>query len=304
MERREFLKRSAALAAGATVSMSSLSGIFASSLISAKPYDLVAVKGGTPDVMFDRAIASMGGMKNFVKKGQTVCVKPNIGWDSTPELAANTNPLLVKQIIKHCFDAGAKDVHVFDHTCDNWRRCYSNSGIERNVKDAGGKIVSGASESYYQDVDVKSGKILKNTKVHEVLLNADVFINVPVLKEHGGGRLTVGMKNLMGVVWDRGYWHRNNLHQCIADFSSYRKPDLVVVDAYNVMLQNGPRGGSLSDLANMKSLLLSTDIVAADTAAARLFGMNPENIPYIKYAEEMKLGSMDLSSLKINRIKL
>lgn len=306
MERREFIKKSAAaaLAAGAAVSFGGFSKIFASEDIRKYPYDLVAVKGGNPDAMFDKAIASMGGMKNFVKKGQTVCVKPNIGWDSTPELAANTNPLLVKQIIKHCYEAGAKEVYVFDHTCDNWNRCYKNSGIESAVNDAGGKIVSGASEGYYQNISVKSGKILRDAKVHEILLSADVLINVPVLKHHGGGRITVGMKNMMGVVWDRGYWHRNDLHQCIADFSTYCKPALVVVDAYNVMLQNGPRGGSQADLENMKSLLLSTDIVAADSAAAKLFGMDPQDIPYIKYADELKIGSMDLSRLKINRIKM
>ena len=306
MERREFIKRStaAAIAAGASITFGNLSEAFAGTLLSKKGYDLVAVKGGEPDAMFDKAIASMGGMKSFVKKGQIVCVKPNIGWDSTPEMAANTNPLLIKQIIKHCFEAGAKDVYVFDHTCDNWNRCYSNSGIERAVKDAGGKIVSGASESYYQDVTVKSGKKLKDAKVHEVLLSSDVFINVPILKQHGGGRITVGMKNLMGVVWNRGQWHKNDLHQCIADFSTYRKPDLIVVDAYNVMMRNGPRGGSLEDIVTMKSQLLSTDVVAADAAAAKLFGMNPDNVPYINYADEMKIGTKDLSKLNINRIKM
>ena len=306
MERREFIKRStaAAIAAGASITFGNLSKAIAGTLLSKKGYDLVAVKGGEPDAMFDKAIASMGGMKSFVKKGQIVCVKPNIGWDSTPEMAANTNPLLIKQIIKHCFEAGAKDVYVFDHTCDNWNRCYSNSGIERAVKDAGGKIVSGASESYYQDITVKSGKKLKDAKVHEVLLSSDVFINVPILKQHGGGRITVGMKNLMGVVWDRGQWHKNDLHQCIADFSTYRKPDLIVVDAYNVMMRNGPRGGSLEDIVTMKSQLLSTDVVAADAAAAKLFGMNPDNVPYINYADEMKIGTKDLSKLNINRIKM
>ncbi len=163
MERREFLKKSAAaaLAAGAAASFGGFSKIFASNYVSPHPYDLVAVKGGSPDSMFDKAIESMGGMKSFVKKGQTVCVKPNIGWDSTPELAADTNPALVKQIIKHCLEAGAKEVYVFDHTCDNWNRSYKNSGIESAVKDAGGKIVSGASEGYYQNVSFTTGKNLK-----------------------------------------------------------------------------------------------------------------------------------------------
>jgi uncharacterized protein (DUF362 family) len=306
MERREFLIKSAltALAVGAAPTFGKFSKILEYNKYAQKEYELVAIKGGMPDVMFDKAIASMGGMKKFVKKGQTVCVKPNIGWDVIPEKAANTNPLLVKRIIEHCFQAGAKDVYVFDHTCDNWIKCYSNSGIEKAVKDAGGKIVSGASESYYHDVEIKNGKNLKNAKVHEVMLSTDVFINVPVLKSHDSGRLTIGMKNLMGVVWDRRFWHRNDLQQCIADFSSYRKPNLIVVDAYNVMMKNGPRGVSVDDLVQMKSQIISTDPVAADTAAALLFGMKPEDIPYIKYAEELKIGTMNLKKLNINRIVL
>ncbi len=304
MDRRDFIKKGtfAAFAAGATLSFGSLSDTFANSLFSSSMYDLVAVKGGEPDIMFNKAISSLGGMKNFVKKGQKVVVKPNIGWDVNPEKAANTNPKLISGIIKHCFDAGAKEVYVFDHTCDNWNRCYSNSGLEKVAKDAGAKVVSGASEGYYQDVKINLGKNLTFAKVHELILNSDVFINVPVLKSHGGGRITAGMKNLMGIVWDRGYWHQNNLHQCIADFATYRKPDLTIVDAYNVMLRNGPRGTSVNDLSLMKSLIISTDIVAADSAAAKIFGINPDDVQYIKIADQMKTGTKDLTKLRINRI--
>ncbi len=303
MDRREFIKKSvqAGILTGAALPFVSYSNLLSSNNISPN-YDLVAIKGGEPDAMFDKAISSLGGMKSFVKKGQTVVVKPNIGWDVSPERAGNTNPLLVKRIIKHCFDAGAKDVYVFDHTCDNWNRCYSNSGIENAVKDAGGKIVSGASEGYYQDVTIKGTKKLSKAKVHELILESDVFINVPVLKNHGSAGLTISMKNLMGVVWDRGYWHQNNLHQCIADFALYRKPDLNIVDAYYVMKRNGPRGVSTEDIITMKSQIISTDIVAADAASAKLFGKNPDDIDYIKLADELKVGTKDLSKLNINRI--
>ena len=303
MDRRKFIK--AGFLTSSAIALGSYSNIYPflpSSLSS--DYDLVGIKGGEPEAMFDKAIASLGGMKNFVKKNQKVVIKPNIGWDVAPELAANTNPKLVARIIKHCFDAGAKDVYVFDHTCDNWNRSYAHSGIEKAVKDAGGKIVSGDSESYYHEVDVKKGKSLTSSKVHELILESDVFINVPILKHHSSGRLTVGMKNLMGVVWDRRYWHQNNLQQCIADFSTFKKPDLNIVDAYLVMKRNGPRGVSKDDVLTLKSQIISTDIVAADAAAAKMFGMDVADIPYINYADEMKVGKKDLSKLNINRIIL
>lgn len=308
MNRREFVKKSftAGVMTGTALTFGNAANLFAYPYRSLfdLPFDLVAVKGAEPDVMFDKGIQSLGGMKTFVKKGQKVVVKPNIGWDAVPERAANTNPKLVKRIIQHCFEAGAKDVYVFDHTCDNWKRCYSNSGIESAAKDAGAKIVSGDSESYYQKVDVKQGKKLTSSKVHELILDSDVFINVPILKHHGGADLTISMKNLMGNVWDRGYWHRNDLHQCITDFTSFKKPTLNVVDAYFVMKRNGPRGVSKEDVITLKSQIISTDIVAADAAAAKLFESEPEDIDYIRIAHEMKLGNMNLDKLNINRIKL
>ena len=143
---------------------------------------------------------------------------------------------------------------------------------------------------------------MKNAKIHEVLLDSDVFINMPILKHHGSTRLTITMKNLMGIVWDRKFMHSNNLHQCIADAASFRKPDLNIVDAYYVMKQNGPRGVSTDDLTLMKSQIISTDMVAADAAAAKLFGIDPEEIQYIKIADSMGIGKKDLNSLKIKRM--
>ncbi|WP_319524878.1 DUF362 domain-containing protein [uncultured Desulfosarcina sp.] len=306
MDRRDFLKKtiSGGIAAGSTLAFGGYKKLLAASSPTPASYDLVAVKGAEPDVMFDKAIASLGGMHKFVTKGSKVLVKPNIGWDVPPERAGNANPKLVSRIVEQCLNAGAKAVSVFDHTCDRWTRCYKNSGIEQAVKDAGGKIVSGDSEGYYQTVSVPEGKRLTEAKVHELLLDADVFINVPVLKHHSSSGLTIGMKNLMGVVWARGYWHRNDLHQCIADFASYRKPELTVVDAYRVMKRNGPRGVSVGDVVPMKSQIVSTDPVAADAAAAKLFGHEPSDIRYIKLAAQMNLGQMDLGALSIDRIKL
>ena len=239
MDRREFIRKSigGSIVAGSALALGSYGKAVRSDAGTTCRVRTIwwRSKGGEPDAMFDSAIQVMGGMATFVKKGQKVLVKPNIGWDVTPERGGNTNPKLVSRLIQHCLNAGAKEVYVFDHTCEHWIKTYKNSGIERAVKDAGGKIVSGDSESYYHEVDIPKGKRLTKAKVHELLLGADVFINVPILKHHSSSRVTIGLKNGMGVVWDRGYWHSNDLHQCIADFGTYRKPDLTVVDAYYVV---------------------------------------------------------------------
>lgn len=306
MKRREFIKKSLAsgVIAGSAMTFFPYRNLFGAKFNPAEDFDLVAIKGGEPNFMFDTAIEALGGMRKFVKAGQKVVVKPNIGWDAPPERAANTNPQLVKRIVEHCFNAGAKQVFVFDNTCNDWDKCYANSGIERAVKDAGGKIVPGHTESYYHEVDVPQGKSLKNSKVHELILESDVFINVPVLKHHGSADLSIAMKNLMGIIWDRRYWHRNDLHQCIADFTTYSKPHLNIIDAYRVMQKNGPRGVSVDDVGLYKSQIIATDIVAADASAAKLFGSEPEDVDHIKYAAQMGVGTMDLKSLNIKRIML
>jgi uncharacterized protein (DUF362 family) len=307
MKRREFIIKSAeaGLLASTSLSLGRVGRLLAAEPANpVLPYDLIAVKGGSATAMFDKAIAAMGGMTKFVKKNQTVVVKPNIGWDSSPERAANTNPELVGRIIEHCLQSGAKNVYVFDHPVNEWTRCYKNSGIEDVVKKAGGIMVTGNSEGHYHQVQIPKGKNLKSTKVHELILESDVFINVPTLKTHGGTRLSISMKNLMGVVWDRGYYHGNNLHQCIADFTTFKKPHLNVVDAFRVLKRNGPRGVSVADVVEMKYQIIGTDIVATDTAATRVFGLQPDQLKHIAMAVSLGSGTSDLESLRINRITM
>lgn len=295
----------AGLAAGTALSLGGYNKLWAGTPVSAAQFDLVAVRGGEPGIMFDRGIRQLGGIQSFVKPGQTVVVKPNIGWDALPDRAANTNPLLVHAIIRQCLDAGARQVYVFDNTIDEMTRCYRNSGIEKAVKDAGGKMVPGHTQSYYSEVKIPGGRRLKSAKVHELILESDVFINVPVLKNHSSTRLSLAMKNLMGVVWDRRYWHSNDLNQCIADYATFeKKPHLNVVDAYNALMRNGPRGVSTSDVTNMKALLISTNMVTIDAAAAKMFGMDPGSVTFIRKAEEMGIGSMNLDDIEISRITI
>lgn len=309
--RRDFVKTSLAL--GATFSLiGNLNSLFAAEPVTTPTTSapigpksvLAAIRDGDRVTMLDKALAELGGIQTFVKPGQTVVIKPNIGWNASPERGANTHPSIVGHLVALCLSAGAKTVSVFDNTCDQWRETYVNSGIEKAAKDAGAIVVNGKDETLYREVEIPNGVKLKTAKVHSLILDSDVFINVPVLKHHQSTLMTACMKNLMGIVWERDIWHRVDLHQCIADLLTLHKPTLNIIDAYHPMVRNGPRGKSVEDCVEMRTLLASTDIVAIDAAAAKLLGRNPTDITHVKIGHEMKLGRMDLENLDVRRHKL
>ena len=307
INRRSFLKNLAIVGAAFTLKMKGGMEVFAQT--SSETADLVAVMGGEPDAMFKRAIEEMGGIGKFVKRGQKIVVKPNIGWDKTPELAANTNPQLIKEIVSQCIAAGAKEVVVFDNTCDNWKKSYTTSGIEAAAKSAGAKVIPADDKSYYTEVSLPQGKKLKSMKLHKAILDCDAWINVPILKQHGGANMSISMKNLMGIIWDRKIFHVSNLQQCIADVCTLqKKPVLNVVDAYRVLKSNGPRGKSVEDVVLSKALFMSQDMVAVDTAATKFFNqireMPLDDVKHIEHGQELKLGTMDIDKLSVKRIKL
>ena len=312
MDRRDFLKAIALTGAAFTLKMNGGMSILAQTLKTSptdKPVDLVAVMGGEPDAMLKKALDEIGGMGKFVKNGQKVVVKPNIGWDKVPELAANTNPKLVEEVVRQCLAAGAKEVIVFDNTCDNWKKCYENSGIEAAAKKAGAKVIPANEESYYRKISLPKGVKLKNMKVHEAILDCDVWINVPILKCHGGANMSISMKNLMGIIWDRKVFHITNLQQCIADMCTLdKKPVLNIVDAYRVLKTNGPRGKSEEDAVVAKGLFLSQDMVAVDTAATKFFNqireMPLEDVKHLSLGQNLKVGTMDIDNLNVKRIKM
>lgn len=308
MDRRQFVKKGFIFSALGSLYASTIGRLplFAARKNTSGPgrYDLVAVRRGEPVEMYRRAMQEMGGMERYVKPGQTVIIKPNSSWDVPPERAANTNPDVLRAIVEDCVAAGADRVFAFDHTCDNWEKSYDNSGNAEAVRQGGGQMLPANIERYYQEVDIPGARRLTKAKVYERLMQADVFINVPILKHHASTTITIAMKNLMGVVWDRRFWHRNDLHQCIADFCLYRKPDLNIVDAYRVMTQNGPRGTSEADVTMMRSILVSSDIVAVDAAGALMLGHQPEDIAHLRIADEMNIGNIKLDELNIKRVIL
>ena len=313
MQRRTFLKSAASAAMAAALAPENL---FAQAVKTADDPQLVAVYGGSPVEMFNRGIAEMGGMARFVSKGQTVVVKPNIGWDRSPDFGSNTNPELVEAVVRECFKAGAKEVLCFDHTCGNdWDYRYKISGIAAAVERAGGKMVAGNSEAMYVDCEIPRGKILKKTKVHKLAVNPDVLINIPVLKHHSGAKITCAMKNYMGCVWDRKWYHTHDMPQCVADYATFQKTTLTIVDAYRVMLDYGPIGRSPEFAPVAKYQIISTDIVAADAAAVQIFAAMTKlhkmgtpfglsDIKYIAEAQALGVGTADLSKIAVKRISL
>jgi uncharacterized protein (DUF362 family) len=308
MNRRQFLKSLGILGAGWALSTSpwrSVSAVLAEE--QAQAASVLSVAEGTDYMALVAAVlAPLGGIEAFVKPGHRVVVKPNIGWDRTPEQAANTHPDVVKGLVKLALDAGASQVLVFDRTCNEPRRCYANSGIQAAVESLG----DGRARCEFIDdrkfvpVALDQGRSLKSFTFYKDALEADCYINVPVAKHHGGSGLTLALKNTMGIIGgNRGEIHAA-LGQRIADINLALKLHLNVIDATRILLRNGPSGGSPNDVLVLNTLIASTDPVAADAYATTLFGLQPWDIESTRAGYELGLGEMDLSKVQIVYNKL
>ena len=262
----------------------------------------VAVAQGTDHAGITRkAIAALGGMQQFVKPGHTVVVKPNIGWDRSPEFAATTNPAVVKAVVEECLKAAAKKVKVFDRTCNDPRRCYASSGIQAALKGMRNVEVKHLEEERYKTVAL-NGKVLKEWELYGEALAADVYINVPVAKHHGLSRLTLGMKNVMGIMGGRRGAIHKNIDQALADVNAAFKSHLTIIDATRILTAHGPQGGNLADVRVLNQVIASTDMVAADAYATTLFGLKPADIAVTRTAYQRGLGEMNLEKMRIVRV--
>ncbi len=261
---------------------------------------LVVVHGTDIPQMLTVGIGKLGGWGAFVKKGNRVVVKLNAAWASTPEEGGNTHPLLVESCVKNCLVAGAVSVIVPENPCSPARESFTRSGIDEAVRRAGGKMYCPTAKQY-RKVAIPKGVSLKEASVIGDVLDCDCLLNLPVAKQHGGAQLTMAMKNWMGSVQDRGFWHRNNLHQCIADFSTFIRPSLIIMDATRILTTNGPRGPGKLEYPNQ--IVLGTDPVAVDAYGATLFGKQPFDIKYIKLAHDMQVGCGDLSLINLMHIE-
>ena len=304
MNRRRFLREVAVWSAAAGVATPWFRVLpQAAPGVAASP-TLAVGKGTDYEGLVAKVLEPLGGLEPFFKKGARVVVKPNIAWDRTPEQAANTHPLLVKAMVKLCLAAGAGKVMVFDRPCNDCRRTYAASGIQAAVQSLND---SRATCTYVDDrkfvpVKIRKGKAVTEWEFYQDALEADCYINMPIAKHHGLAKLTIGVKNIMGVLGgNRGQIHQS-LAQKLADVNTVVKPKLTVVDATRILLRNGPTGGKLDDVKELHTLIASPDIVAADAYATTLFDQAPDALETTRVAAAMGLGEMDLNKVKIVKV--
>jgi uncharacterized protein (DUF362 family) len=311
MDRREFLKLAALAGAGAAL----LPGCMTEPPKPAKadvgmgrqqagetaaPGDLVVAEGTDPAEMLARGLTAMGGIGAFVKPGATVVLKPNFSVPRLPEEAATTNVGLMGAMIKTCLAAGAKTVKVVEYPFTNPNICLEKTGMRAAVAAAGGQllVLNNGRDRYFRQVQI-GGRELPTAEYSKDVLDADVFVNMPILKHHVGTKLTMGMKGLMGVVWDRGHFHRTDLHRCIAEVAAFKKPHLTILDAIRGITENGPTGPG--PIREWNQLVFGTDPVAVDAYGATLFGMKPAEVEYIRIAAELGVGQMDVGKVKVRK---
>jgi uncharacterized protein (DUF362 family) len=309
--RRKFL-RLAGGAAGILAGGGAGIGMFGPAVPEAEAVTVAAVKvavasGASPSENARKAVAAVGGIKAFIGRGDVVVLKPNIGWDRTPEQAANTNPEVVVALAEMCLSAGAKQVRVFDRTCNDPRRCYVNSGIQAAVEAFGKK--QGASDIVrvyhvedrkFRRTAIPGAFALKEWDLYQDALEADKIVNVPIAKHHGLATATLGLKNMMGVMGgNRGQIHYN-LSECLADLHRRLPTSLTVIDATRVLLRNGPSGGNLADVQAQGVVFASADVVAADVVAAeRVFRWKVKDVAHIQKALEARIGVTSPAQIRV-----
>ncbi|MGM0441406.1 MAG: DUF362 domain-containing protein [Elusimicrobiota bacterium] len=256
------------------------------------------IKGEDAALITRRAIEALGGIEKFVSKGDIVVIKPNMSWDRRPKQAATTNPKVVEEVVKMCFEAGAKKVKAFDRPCANAKRSYQSSKIPRAARRAGAEVFQ-MDDWNFKKAEFDYESPVEGWPIYRDVLRADCFINIPILKHHNLTGLTISMKNLMGVVGgNRGQIHRN-ISEKLAHFTDFISPDLNIVDATRVLVRNGPSGGSLEDVEIFNTVIASRDAVLADSKAAVLLGKKPENLGFIVEGNKLGVGNIDVKNKNI-----
>jgi uncharacterized protein (DUF362 family) len=265
--------------------------------------EMAILQGDDPALLARQAVEELGGMRRFVARGDVVLVKPNIGWDRTPEQAANTNPDVVAEIVRESLNAGAKQVIVTDVSCNEPRRCFQRSGIADAAKRAGAEVIL-PEPSRFKEVDLQ-GEVLRAWQVFDPFLHVDKVINIPIAKHHGLTGTTLGMKNWYGMLGGQRNQLHQKIHESLVDLADFVRPTLTIIDCYRILIRNGPTGGNLEDVLLKKTLVASTDPVAVDAYVAKAYwNMDVAALPYLKLAAQRGLGTYEFEKVRTRVKKL
>lgn len=311
LSRRQFLKNAAglALAAGVSPVLEKVASHAEAADVS-EEIDLAVVKSTSPETATVAAVEALGGIGKFVKSGDVVVIKPNMAFPNPPNWASTTNPEVVLATVKLCIDGGARSILVIDHPLSRPEQCLKRTGVAAACEKLNSKKVRVSMETgqrNYKEVKLENARALERTQVHKALLRADVFINIPVAKSHSATGVSFSMKNVMGLIWDRRYMHeRIDLHQGIADLTTFVKPSLILVDATKILTTGGPQGPGRAEKLN--TIIAGTDPVATDSYAVTLSTWNnrkyaPKDVEHIAAASAMGLGEIDISNLSIRKLE-
>ncbi|HXY48284.1 MAG TPA: DUF362 domain-containing protein [Terriglobales bacterium] len=264
--------------------------------------EMAVIQGEDPQQLVRQAIEELGGIRRFVSRADVVVVKPNIAWDRTPEQAANTNPAVVAEVVRQCWDAGARRVIVTDVSCNDPRRCFARSGIAEAARREGAEVIL-PDPSRFKDVDLE-GTVLRNWLVFEPFLNADKIMNLPIAKHHSLTGTTLGMKNWYGILGGPRHQLHQRIHESLVDLADFVRPTLTLIDCYRVLIRNGPTGGNLADVLFKKTLVAGTDPVALDAYVAKAFwNLDHSALPYLEMAAQRGLGTYGFENIR-SRTKL
>jgi len=316
ISRREFLARSAK----AGISIAAVAGaarlLYESdvqkmlpkpSVVSGlKDYSVAPVVGQTMSIVSGparsqtvrKAVELLGGIDRFVKPGETVLLKPNIGFATPPRICATSHPDIISEITKLCYQAGAKKVFVTDNPINDPTSCFELSGISAAAAKSGAEVILPKAD-YFRPMTLAGGRLIKNWPVlYEPLKNVDKVIGIAVVKDHHRSGASMIMKNWYGLLGGKRSIFHTDINTIIVELATLVKPTLVILDATQVMVSNGPTGGSSSDLKQTNIMIAGCDQVAVDSFGATLLNMKPADLPYLLKAESLNLGTTDYESLK------
>ena len=296
ISRRAFLK---VTAAGVAMGMAGAPGL----IDAAGEVDL-AVISGEPAAATRRALEAVGGISRFVKKGQRVVIKPNMSFAKTPDVAATTHPQVVAAIARACAEAGAKEVLVLDHTLQRAELCLDRTGMREACKGIPGTHVMAVQDrKFFQEIKVPGGKVLERVEVLKDLLEGAVLISAPVAKSHSSTGVSLGLKGLMGLIWDRESFHsRFDINQGIADLATVLRPHLTVLDATRALVSGGP--GGPGEVRKPNIVVAGTDPVAVDSFGVGIvpwYGQSfkGRQVEHLLAAHQRGLGKIDVEKLLI-----